>query len=116
MYNLIIYAFEVLCNVEALGRHVNHGYAFGDSELKFLINAKIFCITVARYRRICATDRSVDGATIGSMALRSRDGFSAIGRRTHSTERSALSTSLTVGCLFNVARKNNAYLNFAYGV
>jgi len=37
-------------------------------------------------------------------------------RRTHSTERSALSTSLTVGSLFNVARKNNVYLNFLHGV
>jgi len=29
--------------------------------------------------------------------------------RTRSTEHSALSTSLTVGSLFNVAHKNNAY-------
>ena len=33
-------------------------------------------------------------------------------RRTRSTERSALPTSLTVGSLFNVALKNNAYLIF----
>ena len=54
-------------------------------------------------------------STDASMAQQSVDGAarSVDGQR---TERSVLSTSLTVGSLFDVSSKNNAYLNFLYDV
>ena len=58
---------------------------------------------------------SVAPSTDASMAQQSVDGAarSVDGQR---TERSVLSTSLTVGSLFDVSSKNNAYLNFLYDV
>ena len=63
-----------------------------------------------------STDPSMAQQSVDGTALSVDTHGTDSARSVDSTERSVLSASLTVCSLFDVARKNNAYLNFLYGV